>query len=1619
MTLGFAANANFAGSGTGDIKSPIKRWVTLLFVFLFVSAASSLATASAPIFAISKNFCSGVPSPSAMSSPQSCSLATSVAQGDPVYYVISITSPWGQPQQVVDLADQYPVGFVPTAGGLFCKDNLGNPVPHNASSVPNGIAQVTLNMAQTIHCFVPGTFQNVSSTPGDDTGSKPNTVKGKNKDGYVAQDTVPTDVLQTNPLGSDLGITKTSSGPIDISSGGDSITYTITITNYGPADVDIGDWFTLHDNLSLPPSSVPLMVDYAGASCVVNTTSANANNTPTDCLDPNGPNLVNGSPLLVGSMSPKPFFNWTFAPGTGHINAGDSITLTITIKVNQLSGIDCVAALNADGLRNTAFFTLIDPKTGSAFADSNPANNTAVVTTPVTTGQTLEDPDCGTGHLRITKKQISPTPVTAQVGWGAPVTYEITIKNVSLPNQPITIAKKDLEDWVTQGINTPRFYRSHIATKCVASSIPGICAPFTPAINVGANPFQYLYYGHTDKAWETGAAIKLPTNGDYAKFHTTFAYEKPDCETVPNANPKPIYNTAKVKYFATVYGASPKSPQNVTYNQESTAQTNMENQPPCKFVVTKVMAPNSPTKVQFGVQMEYIVRFTNFGNPRTIGTIMDVGRINIPDYATSLPFSSNWNCTKSAGVTGNGPLIGSSTGSLNYTATPAMGAPVILNLGNNIFFPTNGTITCNVKVVIKRPPFNDPYCTTKPAYFENMAMMDTTHPFNTNIFWPPSGSYVSGQLTNPTPQDRNWAMASNMLPKCWDAHVEKKASVGGLPANTPAWTYAGNTNAVNYSITTTNDADSLLGTAIAPPSGWTVTDTLTHTPSTPVPFPPYSNANNLQGTPVCSPSGWCWTAPIPNDGKKQIGIKSLAPNASGVWNIKTTGPWTNGISIRNCAKVQAVGVNAGPDWYDNRANDPSRLESCVDVPVIETTKIEVRKQVIDQTGAGITAIGSFGFSVACSPYAIPTSAASTFNLSTGSSGYSSYHAVTPVAKYGSCTVTETSMPAIPAAMATKCGGAGNVLVASNSPVTLTSLASVNNQVTVTNTYKCNSGMGQLEVIKSFTTLQTPVQWPATSWTINTNCTPTGSASSVTITTPASGNAVITGSALVTAPIGAQCTVDEPQPTTSFPTWITNYCAMPSHGGGLPIWDTPTYTVNGVTTTTPPTVGIGNTVQTVKVNNAWHCGASNTGTLTVIKAVTTPQGPFPFPSKSWLIGTNCTPTGSASSITLTTAQTGNATVSASGSVTAPIGANCTVSETQPTTAMLPSWAAGYCATSPGGPQWAAPTYTVNGVTTTTAPIIGITAGTQSVIVNNSWSCAPSGNGGGGGSTDDLEIIKTVVGPAIPVQFPATTFDIGVVCNPAASASLLSITTPASSNASITASGLFVAPANANCVVSETQPAIPVAAINHCKTTNGTSFTAIWEAPAYAPSSSVNMGAGVQTVTVTNKWKCVINHPWMLSVIKTVQGPTGAPILAVMPFVISANCPGSPSPSSLTINTATTSAASSMFLSPGAQCTLSEVQPTLPVAADTYCATATPGGTAKWNAPTYSLPMPIAGDFPSNNKTVTVTNSWFCLSPAKVAPKKKKKSKFKINIGIGIGGGGGGRDKPRDTPPPQPR
>jgi Domain of unknown function (DUF5979) len=1543
MSIDAAADANFGGSFEPKPKRNIPRWLWAMLALLMIVGVAALATAAGPKFSFKKNFCVG--DPMSLSKPGDCTLATTVPMNTPVYYTFTVTNPWSQPQQDVDIIDPKlsnpsSFGFTPT-GPILCKDDLGAAVFPFASTAPNGIVKITLGVDRTVTCFAPGIFTSA--------GTKLNKAEGDSLTHNVKDD-VTTQVLGTTPINADLSVTKTAApSAIDLTTGNDIITYTITVKNNGPADVDVGDWFVLHDRFSLLPNSVPLNVEFLSANCSVTPASGS---TANDCLDPNDINLTGGTPTLVGTMGYHNFFDWKYPTGSnGHLQAGSSMTLTIEVRILQLGGLNCIKVKDANGLRNETFFTLANAT--SAKTELNPANNTSAVNAAVETGQTKVDPNCGAGHLKMTKEQVDPS---NPVPWNSKVTYKIVIENASIPAQQITIAKNDLQDWVQEGVNTPPFTRIHVDTVCEPSetTISAGCSDFTPGISADPD-HSYTFYGETNHAWDTTEKIEMQP-GEKITFYTTFVYAEPDCETVPNANPKPIINIARATYKASPYGAFKVTGQTTTFTQQAKAITEMEPQPACEFLVKKTLK-NNPAVVEFGVPLDYRVSFTNLGAARNIGTVMDVARISIADYATSLPFTSTWKCAASwsGGPSANGVINGTAV----HTSSPAQGSPTI-NLGSNIAFPSGGTIDCKISIVIKRPPLNDKFCTTKPAVFENLALMDVTHPFNNNIFWQPSGNYTLGAGSNPKPQDKNWATVEATLPKCWDANINKSGVVGGLPSSSSPWTYFGNTNPITYTITTTNTAQSALAGPATP--GFVVKDGFAA---------PYSNTQVTSGN--CA-SSWCWTAPLPHNPRWQIGVKNLAAGASGLWNLTLPGSAVKqGQNINNQACVEAQGAQAGPGWYNNSGVNPKCTN--FEVQVIPVTTISVRKQVIDLTGAGITTLGQFKLEVSCTPYGIPIASPSASFHTTTATGFSNFSTVNTVPMSGTCKVAETVMPAIPNAMAQRCNGVGNVAVTSNAPITLGALSATGNQVTVTNTYRCIQ-RPTLTVTKR---INNPGSAPLTNmnFSVTANCSSSGSV------TQTVNNGLAIGTITFAVQQNETCTVTENAPLPAFPQSAKNFCGL----GKEPQWKTPVINPNNGTVT------IGASGAQVIIINEWHCVPA-TGQLEVIKEITNPVAGMAIPPQTYPITVSCVPASGGAAIVTNLTLSG--WPGASGMVNnIPVGSNCTVTE-QVASVSTPANLANSCAVGTTFAWNDPPVYVPS------SGSVVIAAGVNIVRVKNTWSCKPNLPSNG-----QIDLIKIVQGPT--AQLPNMTFTINAACTPAASVGSVPITT--SYPHSGTNGGPIVAPVGANCTLSEVQP-LPVnsAMTAYCPVNT----TATWQT---WPPVSLTITAAPQTVRVINIWSCVPNGSTIIHWFKVVQGPVivGAPpspILSAI-FTLNTNCSTPSVPAVINMGSGGAAPGAGMAtVQSNSTCTLTEILPAMPATATNYCATF--GNLiAVWEPPTFSVPQPMVAT--GAMVPVQILNKWKCAPPT---ASKKKKPKFKINIGIGIGGGGGG-DKPRTPRDPQPR
>jgi|GEM_PF-1958096 len=1104
-------------------------------------------------FSVEKNLCLG----DLRNDPTAslCPLDTVVPANSTVSYIFTVTNPWGEPPQRITLDDNYPNSFVPS-GAPVCLDDTGNAVTLISGAPAPAIAEFDLGIGKTVTCVVAGEFNN--------SGTFENTVNAKNNSGYDLTSKVSTTVAASQPLGVDLSLTKTvSPSSINVSSNSQDLNYTIKIKNNGSSSVFIGDHFKLHDRMSLLPNSVPFRARFVSATC----TSSNAGTT--DCLDPADIYSYGSPDILVGTAGVSNFIRWGFSNGKGNLGAGETITLTIKARISQLNGLSCVAALNADGIRNQAFFTLID-SSGSAFTESNASNNSASVNAIVVTGQTTVDPYCGKGHLKITKTQVNPNPQT-ELSWGDAAGYEIELENKSVPAQNISINIGDLQDWVTEGINTPPFTRVHDFTSCTSSTDSAVCAALNGAF--AASPdFSYTYYTQTEQAWKTSKSFTLQP-GHKVTIGTKFFYKDPDCETVPKAPLKPIINTATVSYKATAYGATSASDPKISFFQSAKAVTKMKDNDACDFKVKKASAttaPNGKPHLFFGTPFKYDVVYTSNEPKRDIGTITDAIRLDKSGYAGSLDYTSSWSCT-ATGVSGY-KANGSITGKLRHTSTPAQGS-LAMNLRANSATPINftqgGVLTCKVTVTVDKPATGSNYCTSAPVRLQNTALMDVTHPFNSNIAWPPSGTYQAGPMSRPNPQNKNWAMADAHMPKCVDAKLNKDASVPGLPGGAP-WTYDTGPQ-VDYAITVTN-----LGQSTITPAG-----------SNTWPFPGlmveddfdgiYAGSNRTNST--CLPGGFC-SQPTSNNAGRQIGVTSLGSLQDGTWTYSRPNPFTTGVDIKNCAALNANGpMNPSQGYYYTNFSSPvSRNGStpqsdCATVPVLQTTEINISKEVIDETGANATVVGPFEFTATCSPYEL-FAGTEKVSVNAGSTG-----TIKPVPVKSNCTIEETSLPPVPQAAIDACEAKSSLTTAQwETSITPSSLSTPLNPNGVTveavNKLVCTEAEKTALLINKTVSGPDPkgsADLRNLDYSINVDCTDPITPDTFTLKANSQQSSTVT----VEVSQGTTCTLSEVTP--AFPQSVKNLCPAPQ----VPVWDDPTYVKAN------PVV-IGQKQLRVQIQNNWKC-----------------------------------------------------------------------------------------------------------------------------------------------------------------------------------------------------------------------------------------------------------------------------------------------------------------------------------------------------------------------------------------------------------------------------------------------
>ncbi len=101
----------------------------LALAVLATAALPERANAQAAIFTSSKILCSGTPGTDPNTDPNTCQPAQIVGSNVPVFYVIKVTNPYGQPAQAITLNETFPGGpGVFNVGTVSCTDQAGGAV---------------------------------------------------------------------------------------------------------------------------------------------------------------------------------------------------------------------------------------------------------------------------------------------------------------------------------------------------------------------------------------------------------------------------------------------------------------------------------------------------------------------------------------------------------------------------------------------------------------------------------------------------------------------------------------------------------------------------------------------------------------------------------------------------------------------------------------------------------------------------------------------------------------------------------------------------------------------------------------------------------------------------------------------------------------------------------------------------------------------------------------------------------------------------------------------------------------------------------------------------------------------------------------------------------------------------------------------------------------------------------------------------------------------------------------------------------------------------------------------------------------------------------------------------
>ncbi len=704
------------------------KYIILFAVFFFVI----LSLATAPAYAdnspaINKYLVANLPTnPNAGTT---YSNVTSPATNTTYSYVVSVT---GQPGNYT-VTDTIPSGFVSSGCVAYVNGSIG----------------------PAINCTGPWLFNNVSGNPANITliftgqfishGSITNAASATWQLGTGGPKAISTteftSVIATQPPVYDLKVTKTSNLATVANNG--IIHYTITVKNNSAVAAPLNS-VKLYDKITNPNTGVggiDFNLNWSNFSC-----------TGTPCFS-----VPSGWPSSIVGLAPGASVNifdstGITAPANAMLAAGASIKVEYDLTIGTYYACGLLSQLS-----NAAYLAF--GNTSATFPDSNLANNTVdkIVTLNI-------PPACSSIPIAASKTLMS-APV-----WGLPLTYEITLKNVSITN-----ATFSYQDLVNAMGGTTVFDAAIQGTpSCLLNNAPIACNETHSTLTfVGSSP-QVLIDNTSQPQ------ISLPAMAEF-KMKYQVGYD-----AVCQAATVKIRNVFMPK--VTMLSSTP-----VIYPLFLKQDALMPSKPSCKVNATKgwSIAPSTasvttPLTFGSGVLGRYAIKWKNNGaSSANYGTLRDIVSINSSLYAgvpvTITPVAGGCTTTPASGTGAptwqNGTWANAAVA--NFTAQQPREGIHAIEL-TNVSMPVGSEINCLYDISVHRPSFADARCQSSGAapFLQNTALGNVDGAYNPNLS--PTTSSTTVQT---------------LLPWCRDITVKKVPNPAIVLPNDP----------ITWTITTTNN----------------------------------------------------------------------------------------------------------------------------------------------------------------------------------------------------------------------------------------------------------------------------------------------------------------------------------------------------------------------------------------------------------------------------------------------------------------------------------------------------------------------------------------------------------------------------------------------------------------------------------------------------------------------------------------------------------------------------------------------------------------------------------------------------------------------------------------------